>query len=562
MRDPEIDALLSAADTNLGRLDGVTSTLPDPDLFVAMYVRYEAVLSSQIENTQSTLEEVLQFESEPEADHPQDVEEVVNYVSAMNHGLRRLKEFPLSLRLIREIHGELMKGVRGSNRDPGEFRRTQNWIGPTGCNLATATFIPPPVLEMNEALGEFERFLHSSDPMPALIFSALAHAQFETIHPFLDGNGRIGRLLITFLLCHLGVLNHPLLYLSHYFKRYRAEYYDRLMAVRTNGRWEEWIKFFLRGVSEVSLDATETARKILKLREDSRARLSGKFTTNLAYRLLDLLFESPLITVKFATSKLGCSFTRTGQLLEAFQHPDLALIEEITGFSRNRRFRFRPYLDLFPEAKFPLSETTSLSGNVYARCIFTPTSSRRSFVTILKIPTAKIQELRQDPRNQVFSDAKLISNFLAPFVGSKIYPFPGGTFSVGSLLYPEGEMPSEILDRTDVQEVQGIDFWLIDEESSEEIECTEKLIASGLKVERINESKVYPGFQPSGAGTVISVKGKRSYRVRRDLADQLDVLEFDENNSGRAKEIFSGASTREAWNAIANKIIERETVSR
>jgi cell filamentation protein, protein adenylyltransferase len=309
-----MDALLSAADVNLGRLDGVASILPDPDLFVAMYVRYEAVLSSQIENTQSTLEEVLQFESEPSADHPKDVEEVVNYVSAMNHGLRRLREFPLSLRLIREIHGELMREVRGSNRDPGEFRRTQNWIGPNGCMLSTATFVPPPVPEMNEALNEFERFLHTEEPMPALIFCALAHAQFETIHPFLHGNGRIGRLLITFLLCKQGVLNQPLLYLSHYFKRHRAEYYDRLMAVRSEGHWEQWIKFFLRGVSEVSLDATETARKILKLREDSRTRLSDALSnSSLAHRLLDLLFKAPLATIKFVASQLGCSFATAAQ---------------------------------------------------------------------------------------------------------------------------------------------------------------------------------------------------------------------------------------------------------
>jgi Fic family protein len=461
-RDQEIDALLSAADTNLGRLDGVASILPDPDLFVAMYVRYEAVLSSQIENTQSTLEEVLQFESEPDADHPKDVEEVVNYVSAMNYGLQRLGEFPLSLRLIREIHAELMLGVRGSNRDPGEFRRTQNWIGPTGCTLSTATFVPPPVPEMHQALDQFERFLHTSDPMPALFFCALAHAQFETIHPFLDGNGRIGRLLITFLLCHLGVLNRPLLYLSHFFKRHRAEYYDRLMAVRTDGHWEQWIKFFLRGVSEVSLDATETARKILRLREESRTRLTHVgSTSNLAHRLLDLLFKNPMITVKFVASQLGCSFAKASQLVGSFQQLEPGLLEETTGFARNRKFRFKPYLDLFPEAKFPPGDSTSLSGDLYARSTITPTGSRQSLVTILKVPKAKIQELRQDPKNQVFTDAQLISNYLVPLVASTVYPVPGGTSSVGSTMYPEGLVPSEIQERTDSQRVGDITYWIL-----------------------------------------------------------------------------------------------------
>jgi Fic family protein len=458
-----MDALLSAADINLGRLDGVASILPDTDLFVAMYVRYEAVLSSQIENTQSTLEEVLQFESEPEADHPKDVEEVVNYVSAMNYGLGRLRgQFPLSLRLIREIHGELMNGVRGGNRDPGEFRRTQNWVGPNGCTLRNATFVPPPVAEMNEALGEFELFLHTEDPMPALIFCALAHAQFETIHPFLDGDGRVGRLLITFLLCHVGVLTQPLLYLSHYFKRHRAEYYDRLMAVRTKGHWEEWIKFFLRGVSEVSLDASETARTILKLREESRGRLSSAASnSSLAFRLLDLLFETPLINIGFVASQLGCTFLTASRLVESFQRPELALLEETTGFSRNRRFRFKPYLDLFPEAKFLPGESGPLAGDLYARSTITPTGGRKSLVVVLKVPKSKVQQLRQDPRNAVFDDARLISNYLVPYVGTKVYPVPGGTYSVGSTLYAQVELPPEILNRADGQEVQGVTFWLI-----------------------------------------------------------------------------------------------------
>jgi Fic family protein len=220
----------------LGRLDGVASVVPNPDVFVAMYVRQEAVLSSQIEGTQSTLEDVLQFEIDKKGQEiPKDVEEVVNYVRAMNYGLARLKKLPLSLRLIREIHAELLKRVRGAQRTPGEFRRTQNWIGPQNCTLATATFVPPPMPDMHTALDNLEKFLHDDHNVPALLHCGLVHAQFETIHPFLDGNGRVGRLLITFLLCQREILQRPLLYLSHFLRAHRAEYYERLMAIGKAG---------------------------------------------------------------------------------------------------------------------------------------------------------------------------------------------------------------------------------------------------------------------------------------------------------------------------------------
>jgi Fic family protein len=222
--DPETINLLSAADRALGRLDGVASMLPNPDLFVAMFVRQEAVLSSQIEGTESTLEDVLQFKVDEErADVPRDIGEVVNYVGALNYGLKRLEEFPLCLRLIREIHGRLLQGVRGGDRTPGEFRRTQNWIGPAGCTLHTASFVPPPAHAMHTALDNLKRFLHDTDSFPALVHCALSHAQFETIHPFIDGNGRVGRLLVTFLLCQREILQRPLLYLSSYLKAHRAE---------------------------------------------------------------------------------------------------------------------------------------------------------------------------------------------------------------------------------------------------------------------------------------------------------------------------------------------------
>lgn len=228
--DSQLATVLAGAGTALGRLDGVAATLPNPELFVAMYVRREAVLSSQIEGTQSTLDDVLAFEIDSDRSKlPGDIEEVVNYVNAMNYGLSRLQSLPLSLRLLREIHGKLLAGGRGSEKSPGEFRHSQNWIG-GGPRLADATFIPPPPHEMKTALGNLERFLHDSGGLDPLIVCALAHAQFETIHPFLDGNGRVGRLLITFLLCHAEVLRRPVLYLSHYLKQHRGTYYDRLMA--------------------------------------------------------------------------------------------------------------------------------------------------------------------------------------------------------------------------------------------------------------------------------------------------------------------------------------------
>lgn len=345
--DRELTRLLSEADHALGRLDGVTSVLPNPDLFVSMYVRHEAVLSSQIEGTQSTLEDVLQFEIDAKGEeHPKDVEEVINYVRAMNYGLKRLDELPLSLRLIREIHGELLKGGRGANRTPGEFRRSQNWIGPANCTLATATFVPPPVHEMQGALENLEKFLHDTTSFPTLIVCGMAHAQFETIHPFLDGNGRVGRLLITFLLCQRGILKFPLLYLSHYLKFHRAEYYDRLMAIRNDGHWEAWLKFFLKGVGEVSRSATETARRILELRQKHLA-LIRKQAVNQAHAagLLDYLFEQPIVTARLVEERLNCAYMTADKLLKKFA--ELKIVQETTGGQRYRRFEYLPYLALF-----------------------------------------------------------------------------------------------------------------------------------------------------------------------------------------------------------------------
>lgn len=339
---------LSRADQALGRLDGVAQTMPNPDLFVAMYVRREAVLSSQIEGTQSTLEDLLAFELDPAGrDVPRDVDEVVNYVRAMNYGLERLDALPLSLRLIREIHAALLQGVRGAERQPGEFRRTQNWIGPGNVRLAAATFVPPSVADMHGALDNFERFLHGESDLPTLIHCGLAHAQFETIHPFLDGNGRVGRLLITFLLCHRSVLHRPLLYLSYYLKRHRAEYYDRLMAVREAGDWEGWLRFFVRGVAQTAEDAANTARSIVGLREQHRQSLQEQGGGANGQRLLDLLFQRPLLNVGLVSDHLAVTFVTASRLVEQFVR--LGLLREVTGHQRNRRYSYAPYLALFEE---------------------------------------------------------------------------------------------------------------------------------------------------------------------------------------------------------------------
>jgi Fic family protein len=314
-----------------------------------MYVRQEAVLSSQIEGTQSTLEDVLQFEVDASGESaPRDVAEVVSYVRAMDHGLERMERLPLSLRLIREIHAELLKDARGSDRDPGEFRRTQYWIGPAGCSLKTAAFVPPPVTEMKAALGDLEEFLHFDGPMPVLIHCGLAHAQFETIHPFLDGNGRVGRLLITFLLCQRRILQRPLLYLSLYLKAHRSQYYDRLTAIRVDGDWEGWLKFFLLGVGEVSQSATRTVQAILQLREDGRSMIERLRPSALAGRLFDFLFEQPIFSVRMVEKRLECSYVKANQLV--LQLEELGLLKETTGWRRNRRYRFSPYLALFEPA--------------------------------------------------------------------------------------------------------------------------------------------------------------------------------------------------------------------
>jgi Fic family protein len=348
--DAALLGLLSEADRALGRLDGSIATLPNPDLFVSMYVRREAVLSSQIEGTQSTLQDLLAAEADVlTASQPRDVGEVVNYVRAMNHGLRRLDELPVSVRLIREIHRLLLTGVRGSERTPGELRTSQNWIGPAGSSLMDATYVPPPAHEVPDALAALERFIHHEDEAPILIKIGLAHAQFEMIHPFLDGNGRVGRLLISLLLCERGVLTKPVLYLSHYLMRHRAEYYERLQAIRDSGDWEGWLLFFIRGVAEVGREASETARRILLLREEHRRTITDHFgrTSSNGLRVLERLYERPIIAVEDVRAQTGTAFPAANALVQRLI--DVGILTEMTGQRRNRRFRYNAYIRLFDE---------------------------------------------------------------------------------------------------------------------------------------------------------------------------------------------------------------------
>lgn len=364
--DPPLDmgtlqSALSRANLALGRLDGVVDVIPDPDFFVAMYVRREAVLSSQIEGTQSTLEDLLEVELEPTTRRGEsDVGEIVSYVRAMSHGLDRLDELPLSLRLIRETHAELLRDGRGSHATPGEFRTTQNWIGPARAPLSQATFVPPPPHDMTNALADFERFLHQ-DADDQLIAAGMAHAQFETIHPFVDGNGRVGRLLITLLLVRHGVLRQPLLYLSHHFKRNRAEYYDRLTAVRLGGDWEGWMKFFLDGVTTTAEEAKLTADRIFALREEHRALVMDHSGPN-GLALLSALFRQPLVNVKAVARATSVAFGTANRLVGRFE--ELGLLREVTGQRRSRLFRYEPYLSLFddPEAALDTVVDAEITG--------------------------------------------------------------------------------------------------------------------------------------------------------------------------------------------------------
>ncbi len=347
--DEEMLELLSDADNKLGRLDGVTQIIPNPELFVAMYVKKEAVLSAQIEGTQASLADVLNEASENDIHDysPDGVKEVVNYVNAMDWGLQRLRSFPLSLRLIRDIHAVLLQNVRGAEKMPGEFRTTQNWIGPAGCTLNTAVFVPPEPAALGDALSDLEVFFYyDKQYIPPLIKIALIHAQFETIHPFLDGNGRMGRLLITFWLCQQKILSQPLLYLSYYFKTHRIEYYDLLMKVRLEGDWESWIKFFLRGISVVSDEAAESAKAIIALQKQYTDLLSSHERSNGNYTvLLATLFKYPIITKKEVARLLHISPATAGNLVDTFCKLGI-LFDDTPEKQRYKRYVFKEYFEI------------------------------------------------------------------------------------------------------------------------------------------------------------------------------------------------------------------------
>jgi len=336
---------LAEASRQLGELAGVTRTLPNPHLLIAPFVRREAVLSSRIEGTQASLSDLVRFEVTPsKIAATADVNEVANYVKALDYGLGRLATLPMSLRLLREIHQHLMQGVRGDDATPGEFRRSQNWIGRPGSSLADATYVPPPVDEMKAALDAFERFLHAASPLPALVRLALLHQHFEAIHPFLDGNGRVGRLLITLLLCEWRLLPEPVLYLSAFFERRRREYYGHLLAVNQHGAWREWILYFLEGVATEANDAVLRARNVLDLRQTYRGRLETARAPGLALRLVENLFAAPATSVPHAAKLLGV--TQRSAQLTIGKLAAAGILEEATGRKRDRVFVARGILDV------------------------------------------------------------------------------------------------------------------------------------------------------------------------------------------------------------------------
>lgn len=347
--------LMERANRALGRLDGVTTILPDTELFLYLYVRKEAVLSSQIEGTQSSLSDLLLYENDEVPGVPMDdVVEVSNYVAALNHGLERLREgFPLSLRLLREIHGILLREGRGSQKQPGEFRSSQNWIG--GTRPGNAEYVPPPPDKVMDCMGELETFLHDEpERMPTLLKAGLAHVQFETIHPFLDGNGRVGRLLITLLLCVEDALTDPILYLSLYFKSHREEYYELLQRVRTEGAWADWLRFFMEGVKETADQAVEAARSILELFDEDRSRIDENLgrSAGSARRVHELLQRRPVVTTKRAAEQLPMSRPTVTSALDNLEA--LNIVHEMTGQERYRLYTYSDYFDILEEGTQPI----------------------------------------------------------------------------------------------------------------------------------------------------------------------------------------------------------------
>lgn len=335
--------LLAEAERALGELNGITEILPDPDLFVGFYVQKEALLSSQIEGTQCSLDEVIQIDADSRTAKP--VDEVINYIKAMNYGLAKLRKLPLSIRLINEIHTQLLDGVRGTNKSPGEFRRTQNWIGPAGCTLKEAAYVPPPPHLVMDVMGDLEKYYHAEDILPILIKAAIIHAQFETIHPYLDGNGRLGRLLITFALCEKKIMKQPLLYLSLFFKEHRADYYEHLMKVRTQGAWEEWVEFFLRGVRSTSIEATKTARDILALQKNDREMIATELSSyKISFACYEYLCRKPILTITEVVVHLNSTYPSVKKVFDGFAK--LNILSPYGEKERNKMFQYQDYMNI------------------------------------------------------------------------------------------------------------------------------------------------------------------------------------------------------------------------
>lgn len=352
-------ASLSAADRAIGRLAGEGRRLPNPYLLIRPFIRREAVLSSRIEGTQATLGELLAAEAGAMVERsPADLREVANYVVALEYGVARLQELPLSLRLVRELHEQLMRGVRGDAATPGEFRRSQNWIGPPGCTLATATYVPPPPDLLMESLGAWETFLHD-DSLPPLVHAALAHSRFEAIHPFLDGNGRVGRLLITLLLLEREVLPAPSFYLSAFFEATRQEYYARLLAVTERGEWEEWLEYFLGGVEQQALDAVDRIRRIDHLMASWREQVSSA-SSRVPERAIELLLENPFWTVKALAERLGVAFTTAQRAIDRLE--SAGIVARTSAARRNRLYCARAVLEILEEPVRPVAAVGLRTG--------------------------------------------------------------------------------------------------------------------------------------------------------------------------------------------------------
>jgi len=342
--DDEMIYLVAEANRYIGRLDEVTDTLISPSYFVYMYARKEATLSSQIEGTQATFSDLIKVEAGVNDEVPNDVKEIENYIKAINYGFERIETLPLSLRLIREIHQTLMEGVRGENKTPGEFRRSQNWIG--GYSISTASYIPPSIEYMNDLLDNFEKFMHEEDYISPLVKTALIHSQFEMIHPFLDGNGRVGRLLITFLLASKDILHKPTLYLSKYFKKNKQVYYNCLYDIHYKGDYETWIKFFLTGIIQTSKEAIDMARAIGQLKENDLRKIStlGRISEN-ALVIYEGLFDKPTVTIEEMINKLSISPATAGRLAEKLI--EIGILDNLDNRVRNKLFVYKSYMDIF-----------------------------------------------------------------------------------------------------------------------------------------------------------------------------------------------------------------------